>query len=385
MREDECNTWVQMLQTVPDPRAARGCRYPWVALLTLICAALLSGHHSSEAVAQWIVEHAAEWQPWVWTPRGRVPSAATVRRTLRVVNVEALEACVGAWTQAAQANQVTQAPSGLQGVAMDGKAVRGAQAHGAHVHLVSLVAHQQAQVLGQVAVAEKSNEIPAVRDVLRGRDLTGWLITLDALHTQRETAELILAQGGHYLMVVKGNQPDLHTALVDWFAEDAWAEEQEARVMTCDVGHGRHEHRTLIRRQVDARLLGWPGVQQALQRRTWAHLLSKGVERHEVTYAVTSLPPNRYPPAVLEAAWRGHWGIENQVHYVRDVTCAEDAGQAHVGSTPQALAALHNGLLSLLRRRGYTRIARTLRHLGASVDRALRFLGCSPLTLDRRL
>ncbi|MGH2517198.1 MAG: ISAs1 family transposase [Ktedonobacterales bacterium] len=387
MREDECSTWIEMLQTVPDPRAARGCRYPWTALLTLICAALVSEQQSAEAMAQWIAEHAAEWQSWVWTPRGGVPSAATIRRALCHVNVQALEARLGAWTQACMATDVaaTGVADAVRGVAVDGKAVRGAQAHGAQVHLVSLVTQQQAQVLGQVAVAEKRNEIPAVRELLRGRDLTGWLVTLDAMHTQRETADLILAQGGHYLMVVKGNQPDLHTALAEWFAEDAWAEEQEARVTTCDVGHGRHEHRTLIRRRVDTHLLGWPGAQQALQRSTWAQVLPQGVERHEVTYAVTSLPPNRYPPAALEAAWRGHWGIENQVHYVRDVTLGEDAGQAHLGSTPQALAALRNGLLSLLRRQGYTRIAHTLRHLGASVARALRFLGCSPLTLDRRL
>ena len=213
-------------------------------------------------MAQWIAEHAAEWQPWVWTPRGGVLSAATIRRALCHLDVAALEACLGAWTQACLATGGTAAGAAdvVRGVAIDGKAVRGAQAHGAQVHLVSLVTHQQAQVLGQVAVAEKSNEIPAVRELLRGRDLTGWLVTLDALHTQRETADLILAQGGQYLMVVKANQPNLHTALVEWVAEDAWAEEQEARVTTCDVGHGRHEHRTLIRRQVDAWLLGWPGV-----------------------------------------------------------------------------------------------------------------------------
>lgn len=97
-----------------------------------------------------------------------------------------------------------------------------------------------------------------------------------------------------------------------------------------------------------------------------------------MTYALTSLPATVLP-AALEAAWRGHWTIENRLHYVRDVTWGEDAGQAYRGSTPQALAALRNGLLSLLRRRGYTQIASALRHLGASVPRTLRFLGCSRL------
>lgn len=215
--------------------------------------------------------------------------------------------------------------TGLRALAVDGKAVRGAaQRHGAKVHLVSIVSHAQTQVLGQVAVAAKSHEIPAVQDLLRDRDLRGCLVTLDALHTQHTTTHLILAHGGHYLLVVKANQPDLYTALTAWFAEAAWADEQEAQVTTGDVGHGRHEHRTLTRRLVETRLLGlmgWPGLHQALRRVTWAQLRSRGEERGAVTYALTSLPATVLPSA-LEAAWRGHWTIENQLHSVRDVTPA---------------------------------------------------------------
>jgi len=370
------------VRQIPDPRAERGRRYAWTTLLTLICAALLSGMTTGAAIGQWVHEHAHEWQPWLPTAWGRVPSAATLRRALQRVDVVALEACLQAYTE--QALAAPSAPqgrsaTGLRALAVDGKAVRGAQRHGAKVHLVSIVTHAQTQVIGQVAVAAKSNEIPAVRALLQDRDLHGCLVTLDAMHTQHATARMIVAQGGHYLLVVKANQPDLYTALAAWFAEAAWTDEQEAQVTTCDVGHGRHEHRTLIRRLVETRLfdlMGWPSVQQALRRVTWAQLRSSGEERSEVTYALTSLPARVLPPA-LEAAWRGHWTIENRLHYVRDVTWGEDAGQAHCGSTPQALAALRNGLLSLLRRCGYTQIASARRHLGASVPRTLRFLGCS--------
>src|SRR5258708_33282742 len=112
-------------------------------------------------------------------------------------------------------------------------------------HRVRWVTHEQVQVLGQVAVADKSNAIPAGRALLRGRDLRGWIVTLDALHTQRETAELILAHGGQYLLVVKANQPDLYTALRAWLAEPAWAEEGEAAAHTSGTAHGRLERRTL--------------------------------------------------------------------------------------------------------------------------------------------
>lgn len=284
--------WIEALRPIPDPRAKRGRRYAWTTLLTLICAALLSGLTSGAAIGQWVHEHAREWQPWLPTAWGRIPSAATLRRAVQRGDVAALEACLHAYTEQAvvamdtpgtpetpetPATPATPRVTGLRALAVDGKAVRGAQRHGAgaKVHLVSVVTHAQTQVLGQVAVAEKSNEIPAVQDLLRDRDLQGCLVTLDAMHTQRKTARLILEQGGHYLLVVKANQPDLSTALTKWFAEAAWSEEQEAQVTTCDVGHGRHEHRTLTRRLVDTRLLGllgWPGVQQAARRVTWAHL-----------------------------------------------------------------------------------------------------------------
>jgi predicted transposase YbfD/YdcC len=379
MAERECTTLHEVLKRLPDPRERRGRRYTWELLLTLIGAALVSGQQTAAAMAQWIAEHAGEWQAW-W-PTGaaaRVPSAATIRRTLRRLEPEGLEAGLAAFMA-----QVVPPPSpqaAVRPLAVDGKAVRGAQAHGARIHLVSLVTHRTALVLGQVAVAEKSNEIPAARALLTGRDLQGCLITLDALHTQRATARLILAQGGQYLMVVKANQPDLYAALTEWFAEPAWAEEQEQEqeqeqtVTTHGKGHGRLERRTLTRRVATHTLLDWPGVAQVLQRRCWAQDRTTGREREEVSYGLTSVPGSLADAAQLEGYWRGHWSIENQVHYVRDVTCHEDAGQAHVGHAPQVLAALRNGLLTLLRCYGWTNMAAAMRHIAASLDRAFRLL-----------
>jgi hypothetical protein len=152
-------------------------------------------------MAQWVAEHAAEWQRWVPSTHGRVPRAATLRRVLRSLDAPVLEACLAAWTAAQHpkprpAVAVRGCQAGLCAVALDGKAVRGTYAHGAPLHLVSLVTHERVQVLGQRAVADKSNEMPAGRALLRARDWHGWVVTLDALHTQRATAELMLAHGG---------------------------------------------------------------------------------------------------------------------------------------------------------------------------------------------
>lgn len=386
MPETQCNTWVDLADEWPDPRQRRGRRYEWATLLVLVGAAVASGQQSGAAIAQWVAEHAAEWQRWRPTAGGRVPSAATLRRVLRQVDVQEVERRVSRWVTShldrPTAAEGQEAAEGghppLRALAGDGKTLRGARAHGASgTHLVSLVTHARAQVLAQRAVADKSNEIPAMRALLSGRDLRGWVVTLDAMHAQRETAALIQRQGGHYLLVVKENQPDLFAALTEWFAEPAWAEEREGTCTTQGKGHGRQERRTLTRRVLAARqTLGWPGAQQAVRRECWACVLRDGQVRQATTFAVTSLPPELASVVELETYWRGHWTIENQVHYVRDVTCREDAGQAHVGTTHQALAALRNGVLSRLRQQGWTAMAAALRHLGASVPRVLTFLGC---------
>lgn len=110
-------------------------------------------------------------------------------------------------------------------------------------------------------------------------------------------------------------------------------------------------------------------------------MLATGEVRRETTYAVTSLGPERAGPGELEELWRGHWTIENRVHYVRDVAMGEDAGQAYRGSTPQASAALRNAIIALLRREGWGRIADALRHYGAHPERALTLIGALPARL----
>ncbi len=266
---------------------------------------------------------------------------------------------------------------------MDGKAVRGANRHGAAVHLVSLVRHADAAILGQLRVAAKSNEITAVPALLADRDLAGTVTTMDALLTQRALAGQIRRQGGHDLMVVKENQPELHAALHRLFTEPPPPLPSDcAEVYTAtEKGHGRLETRTLERSAALNDCLPWPAVGQVLRRTYRSVDLATGVVSQEVTYGVASLRPAEASAAEVEGLWRGHWAIETRVHRVRDATMGEDAGQQRVGSTPQALAALRNGLLSLLRHLGWTNIADALRHYGAYAPRALHLLGALPARL----
>jgi predicted transposase YbfD/YdcC len=368
------------LAAVPDPRCRRGQRYPWPLLLTLIVAALASGERNVRAIGQWVREHGEELRPLLAPTSRRLPSTATLRRALRAVDVTTLEQQLAAFSRGlpAVASAAPRPPLATPwaGQAVDGKAVRGANRHGAQVHLVALVRHADARVLGQVAVADKSNEITAVPRLLVGRDLTGTVTTMDALLAQRALAHQIRTQGGHYLMIAKGNQPDLEAAIARVFAEPplATATDHAAAVTTYDKGHGRLERRRLERTAALTGYLDWPEARQVLRRHCRRVCLATGEVEEEITYGVTSLPPEAASVGQLEALWRGHWTIENRVHYVRDVTWGEDASQVRTGTAPQALAALRNAVLTLLRAVGWALIPDALRHYGAYAHRAIALL-----------
>ncbi len=376
MDEPKYSTLMDAVVDIPDPRKARGKRHPWALLLTLISAALLSGQRSGRAIGQWIDEHTVELLTRLPIPQKPLPSTSTIRRALRAIDVVALEARLA---QFAATVAVAPPPSTApwQGQAVDGKAVQGAQAHGAKVHLVSLVTHGSGLVRKQVRVRDKSNEITAVPALLQDQALQGTVTTLDALLTQQAIARQILDQHGHYLMIVKENQPALYAALdlVFRVPPPARPEHHLDQVTTIDKGHGRLETRTLERTCALNGYVDWPGVGQVLRRTCQWIRLKTGEVQEEVTSGITSLGWQEARAAQVEALWRGHWGIENKGHYVRDVTLGEDAGQMRVGQAPQALAALRNGLLTRLRSSGVRNIADAIRHYAASVPETLALIG----------
>lgn len=374
-----------VLTTLVDPRHARGRRYAWSSLLILIAAAIASGQQGVRAIAQWVREHADEVGPAVGVAVGRVPSEATVRRTLHALDAATLETALAAFTQTLPAPPAGEEEPGAAspwvGLALDGKAVCGANRHGAQVHLLSLVRHDDGRVQDELLVPDKTSEITAAPTLLARQDLHGTVVTMDALLTQRAIARAIHQQRGHYLMVVKQNQPELYAAITLWFtdpAPDVPVPGPRDRVTTRTKGHGRLEVRHLERSTALNAYLAWPGVGQILRRTCQRVDLGTGELQEEVTYAVTSLPRAASTAADLEALWRGHWTIENRVHHVRDRTFGEDGCQVWAGTAPQVLAALRNAVLSLLRSVGWMNIADALRHYGASASRALHLITDPP-------
>jgi DDE family transposase len=283
-------TLIDVFKQVPDPRKRKGRVHGWTTILGLIAAALASACRTPTAIARWVREHHDEVLSALPPTVVRLPSDATLRRALAQLDVKALEQALSAFQppEAARLALPNCAPARpevvppvhhvapaaaasppRQGVAIDGKAIRGVGRDGHPCHLVSLVTHAQATVLAQVAVAQKRDERSAVPVLLAGRDLRGQVATLDALHTLRPTAQLILERDGHYLMIVKKNQAVLYEFLDLLFtlpAHPADHEEWDQVGPTTTKGHGRLETRTLISGAAHVEDVDWPGVEQLVRR-----------------------------------------------------------------------------------------------------------------------
>ena len=350
---------LDLLAQVPDPRKRRGRRHPLAGLLAVGIAAVIAGSRSFAAIGQWAADASPDVLAVLGAARGPAEES-TFRRAFAMVSADVLDRVLGAWlwTRTAQAG-------GRLVIAIDGKTVRGAKnKDGKAPHLVAALAHGIGTVLGQVAVDAKSNEIPAVRELLKAfADLAGTVLTIDAMHTQHDTAQLILGRGADYVMTVKGNMPTLYKQLkkLPWAAVPA--------VSSVSRDHGRHARRTLKVALAPA-WIGFDGAAQVAQlRRT---VITKGKKTVEVVYLITS--DRSAGPETLASWVRQHWHIENKLHWVRDVTYQEDKSLVRTGNAPRVMASLRSLAVSILRLDGHTNIAAANRHHARDPQRTLKLL-----------
>jgi predicted transposase YbfD/YdcC len=350
---------LDLLAQVPDPRKRRGRRHSLAGLLAVGIAAVIAGSRSFAAIGQWAADAGPEVLAVLGAVRGPAEES-TFRRAFALVSPDALDRVLGAWlhTRAVRAG-------GRLVIAIDGKTVRGARNKDRKApHLVAALAHGIGAVLGQVAVDAKSNEIPAVRELLKAfASLAGAVITIDALHTQSDTAQAIIGRQADYVMTVKGNMPTLYKRLkkLPWAAVPAFS--------AVSADHGRRARRTIK----VALVPGWiefDGAAQVAQlRRT---VTRNGQKTVEVVYLITS--DRHADPATLAAWVRGHWEIENRLHWVRDVTYQEDKSLVRTGNAPRVMASLRGLAISLLRIDGHANIAAANRHHARDPQRTLKLL-----------
>ncbi len=382
----------EWLARVPDPRSRLGRWHPLVFVLALaVCAFTAAGHDSPEAVAQWaaccpqatLTALSGRRDPW--TGRIRPPGVRTFSRIFGRIDAEEFNAAVCGYLAALPASSpdtlpeatrhereqrraaraaAASSPAGLRPqAAADGKTVRGAvRGDGSQVHLLPVFDVATGTVRAQREVDAKTSEIPELAPAIAHLDLIGQVVTLDALHTQAETARHLAGdKKAHYLMIVKGSQPCLLAAVTGAlagpdadFAETTWTGESK--------GHGRRERRSI--RTAPASGISWPHAARVLRirrdsgpaRGPWTH--------KEIAYGITSLPEDLAGPRHPASCARNHWAIENREHYVRDKTFGEDLQRVRTGNQPNAHAAIRNLVTGAFRRAGFANIAHARRYYG---------------------
>ncbi|HVV19775.1 MAG TPA: ISAs1 family transposase [Pseudonocardiaceae bacterium] len=340
-----------MLAQVTDPRKRRGIRHQLAVVLAIALAATLAGARSFTAIAEW----AADAPTDVLTRLGmrrRPPSEATIRRLLTRLPADTLDTVIGTWMWLR-----TSTISGRRVIAFDGKTLRGARdIAGNLVHLLAGLCQHTGVVLTQVAVGAKTNEIPMLSGLLKVLDIEGAVITADAMHCQRETAQTIQERGGHYILTVKDNQPTLRKRVKSLPWKDI-----PVLAVSREHGHGRRDTRTLKATEL-AGGIGFPGAAQVVRLTRTRTVRSTGKRTRETVYAITSLTVAEAGAEQIAAWLRGHWMIENRLHWVRDVDYDEDRSQVRTGCGPQVMATLRNTAIGLLRLAGHSSIAAALRH-----------------------
>jgi predicted transposase YbfD/YdcC len=383
----ECNTEAGIVFDVgslyagfcelPDPRKARGKRYRLETMLTLIVLAKVCGEDKPSGIAEW-AKHRLEWLCEVLNlERKTMPHRSSYERILNGVSWEELEQLVSQVLSGKRyfGKQVV--------VAMDGKVLRGTLNEKQEgVYLLAAYLPGEGIVLMEVAIQGKGQELEAAPQVLKSIDLRDKVVMGDALHTQRAVSIQIVEAGGEYVWFVKGNQPQLQEDLRLWFGPDpdpipgqTYPAKDFETAQWVNKGHGRIEQRTLTVSSQLKDFLDWPYQEQVfkLQRRFTSTKTGKVEE--QVVYGITSLAREEVSPARLLQMIRSYWGIENGLHYRRDVTLHEDHTRMTRKNAARVMACLNNLVLSfLIGKLKYRYLPPARRFFAAHPDQALALL-----------
>ena len=350
-----------------DPRVERTRAHLLQDILAIAICAIISGAEGWVNVEEW-AEAKEEWlRSFLRLPNG-IPSHDTFGRVFAALDPEAFRKCFIEWVQAVSVGTKGQ-------VAVDGKTLRRSFDHAggrAAIHMVSAWAGEAQLVLGQVKTEDKSNEITAIPKLLELLELTGCIVTMDAMGAQKAIAHVIIEdKQADYVMALKGNQPSTLARVTEAFSEaerDDWQGAERSHTATEDAKHGRTEKRsyTCIRSPSGVgELEEWPGLRTLVRvdrERTVGE--KQSTERQ---YFISSAPPDAELHAKLI---RGHWGIENQLHWSLDVHFDEDSCRVRKDNSPENFAILRHIALNLLKHEKTAKLGTKSKRLKAGWDDA---------------
>jgi predicted transposase YbfD/YdcC len=363
---------IEILAEIPDQRESQGKRHPLGGMLALGCVATLCGYQNPNAIAEWGRNYGEKYAGLLGFERHGYPATSSWYRIFSQVDVDAVEAVLTGWCERVLIALTGQTPVSVR---IDGKTLRGSKRQGAsNSHLLAAYAADIGMVLAQQGVDDKTKELGVIEGFLLALALQGRVVTTDALLTQHTVAMQIVEQGGDYVLPVKENQPLTHEAIAYWFERPAPYDWPNGEARACEKQHGR-----LTQWQVETstalnRYLKWPDLAQVFKITCQVTFAKSGQTRLHTRYGITSLSPEQASPADLLAFTRHHWAIENSLHWVRDVTFAEDRSTLWRGSTHHVMAILRNLALSLLHLHGFFHIASTVRRFAANPAPAIAFV-----------
>jgi predicted transposase YbfD/YdcC len=341
---------VVYFQELEDPRSTINQRHPLASVLVIALLAVLAGAGGPTAIARWAALKEELLLRVIDLPHG-VPRKDVFRRVLMALKPAAFQACFANWVRSLRAEAVARTGVEQPVLAVDGKTSRRSHDRDTGLgalHSVSVWASEYGLSLGQVACAEKSNEITAIPELLRLVDIHGAIITIDAMGTQKAIAEGIVAGGGDYVLALKGNQETLHQAVIAYIDEQLEGDLADAQEhVTTEQGHGREETRTYLQLPTPRELPGfmlWKGLKTIGL--TTTCILRDGKETIEARYYISSLGVD---VRQFARAVRGHWSIENSSHWTLDMTCREDESRTRERHLRENFAWLNRFVLSLLK------------------------------------
>ena len=376
----------EALQHLPDPRRGQGKRYDLALLLCLLLLAKLAGQTTLCGATEWIRHRAEVMAAHFGLKRKHMPCQMTYCRILAHIDAQHLDEVLANFFICWEAQQrCGNEPSRLQTsqglldhahLALDGKTVGATSKQEHPVHLLSCYDVTTGTVLWQCHVQDKENEISALKPLLTPVLVKGRILTLDAIHTQRELCSKVHRWGGAYVLIAKDNQPTLAEDIADLFEDRTPDRRRWVEAETWEKGHGRLEHRRIT---CSPDLNGWfgkqwQGIEQVFRIERTTTILKTGEIRHQVVYGLSNLSLRQAGPERILALVRRHWRIENRLHWRRDVTLGEDACQTRTGDVPSLLARLNSTVLGLMDRLGVCNVARQLRYFDAHVDQAIQLL-----------
>ena len=339
---------VAYFEGLEDPRIERTKRHLLVDIICLSVCAVIAGAEGWEDIEEFGLTHETWLRKFLRLPHG-IPSHDTISRVFRRLKPKAFEACFLEWVSSLHEQL------GFKLIAIDGKTLR--RSHDrktmkSALHLVCAWSVENHVVLGQEAVDAKSNEITAIPELLETLELKGSIVTIDAMGCQKEIASQIVTAKGDYVLAVKDNQPTLHQALKDHFAEVVESESATVQVkhkVTREEGHGRQEERHYYTTPVPPGLCEdlkeWKGCQSlgiAI-----SYVTRDGKKTDDIRYYISSLKSN---VGQFSDSVRGHWGIENSMHWTLDVTFREDESRIRKDHGPDNFALLRRMALTLIKR-----------------------------------